>query len=145
MDIQYTVKGITEEELSTLCSLLEGAPEMHLAMDKETYAKYRTEDDCLEDAWARAILNGEKVYFIDDSVTSEDEAIEPAEGVEIDTEVDQYGDFIVKYALTLENILKGLSSEEAQPYVRDFIEENDDMWTAYNLFQIIAFGEIIYG
>ena len=145
MDIQYTVKGITEEELSTLCSLLEGAPEMHLAMDKETYAKYRTEDDCLEDVWARAILNGEKVYFIDDSVTSEDEAIEPAEGVEIDTEVDQYGDFIVKYALTLENILKGLSSEEAQPYVRDFIEENDDMWTAYNLFQIIAFGEIIYG
>ena len=145
MDIQYTVKGITEEELSTLCSLLECAPEMHLAMDKETYAKYRTEDDCLEDVWARAILNGEKVYFIDDSVTSEDEAIEPAEGVEIDTEVDQYGDFIVKYALTLENILKGLSSEEAQPYVRDFIEENDDMWTAYNLFQIIAFGEIIYG
>lgn len=145
MDIQYTVKGITAEELSDLCSLLEGAPEMHLAMDKETYAKYRTEDDCLEDVWARAILNGEKVYFVDDSVTSEDEAIEPAEGVEIDIEIDQYGDSVVKYGLTLDNILKGLSSEEAQPYVRDFIEEDSDMWTAYNLFQIIAFGEIIYG
>lgn len=145
MDIQYTVKGITEEELSTLCSLLEGAPEMHLAMDNKTYAKYRTEDDCLEDVWARAVMNGEKVYFFDDSATSEDEAIEPAEGVEIEIDVDQYGDTVVKYGLTLENILKGLSSEEAQPYVRDFIEENDDMWTAYNLFQIIAFGEIIYG
>ena len=51
----------------------------------------------------------------------------------------------VCYEIGLQEILNGLSKPEANDDLQDFINENGDMWTAYNLWQIIAFGEVIYG
>lgn len=155
MEIQYKITKIDHEELTNLLSLLEGAPEMHLGMDDEVYEKYRKENDCIEDVWARALLAGEKMYFSDDNCDIEgiEDANEPAPGVEMKAVITEYEDLLgmvikqtsIRYYFGLGEILKGMSSPKCSTDVQDFINENSDMWTGYNIWQVIAFGEIIYG
>jgi len=192
MEMQFKITKINHEELTDLLSLMEGAPEMHLGMDDEVYEKYRKENDCIEDVWARALLAGEKMYFSDDACDIEgiEDANEPAPGVEMSAAITEYeelrgmvidgmvrdhiankiesGEYVVKpgsvingkyvepvveiikqtsirYYFGLDEILKGMSSSKCSRDVQDFINENGDMWTGYNIFQTIAFGEPIYG
>ena len=192
MEMQYKISKIDHEELTNLLSLMEGAPEMHLGMDDEVYEKYRKENDCIEDVWARALFAGEKMYLSDDNCDIEgiEDANKPAPGVEMSAAVTEYeelrgmvidgvvrdyiadkiesGKYTVKpgtvingkyvepvveiikqtsirYYFGLNEILKGMSSPECSRDLQDFINGNDDMWTGYNIFQTIAFGEPIYG
>ena len=59
MKIQTTIKELDAQDLVNLCSLLEGAPQMYLTMNKEIYNKYKEHCcDCVEEVWARALLAG---------------------------------------------------------------------------------------
>lgn len=50
------------------------------------------------------------------------------------------------YKVNLRNILNGIKTERGYELAKSLlIDENGDMWTAYNLLQVVLFGEEIYG
>lgn len=50
------------------------------------------------------------------------------------------------YRVGLEEILEGCSTDEGYEYAKElFLDEDGDFFTAYNLLQIIIFGEVVYG
>ena len=68
-------------------------------------------------------------------------------------EGDTYGDLpkyvdndgYITYKVTLEDILKGASNLECLEMIQSLFKGDGDMYTGWNLFQRIVFGENIYG
>lgn len=108
---------------------------------------------CREDLWAEVLLNGGSICVIDTESEAEDEvdALENAYHGEAHnvgfTELNgwcgSYG--ATTYDINLEEFLEGCSKEDAYELLREVLDGDGDMWTAYNLMQIITFGEEIYG
>lgn len=51
----------------------------------------------------------------------------------------------IRYYFGLNELLNGMSSPKCANDLQDFINEYGDMWTGYNIFQTVVFGEPIYG
>lgn len=108
---------------------------------------------CREDLWAEVLLNGGSICVVDTESGAEDEddAFENAYHGEAHnvgfTELNgwcgTYG--ATTYDINLEEFLRGCSKEDAYELLREVLDDGGDMWTAYNLMQIITFGEEIYG
>lgn len=84
--------------------------------------KYRTDNDCREDIWARILLDGKSIIVYD---VEEDE----------------------EHLLDLKKLNKGLK-KLAEKYPQDWADyrlENDDQTTMENLVQCAIFGDAIYG
>lgn len=84
--------------------------------------KYRTDNDCREDIWARILLDGKSIIVYD---VEEDE----------------------EHLLDLKKLNKGLK-KLAEKYPRDWADyrlEEDDQTTMENLVQCAIFGDAIYG
>ena len=97
-------------------------------LDNQFTAEY-LDDRCLEEKWADRILNNGHIVVYD--LEDEDDEGKP-----------------VRYVVDLEMIKSGLEKARDKEAVRDwadFVDENDDYFTCNNLFQVILFGEIVYG
>lgn len=110
--------------------------------------------ECREDLWAEILLNGGSICVVDteSGAKDKDDAFENAYHGEAHnvgfTELNEwfsgtYG--ATTYDINLEEFLRGCSKENAYELLREILDGDGDMWTAYNLMQIITFGEEIYG
>lgn len=108
-----------------------------------------TEDDCKEDAWAKVILAGKKLFFFD--YYAEDKNDFNGD-LPHRWSKNGDGDGRMRYDFTLEDIEKGIAKcldnggWEAE-CANDLINnpENLDLYEAEAIMQVIVFGEVVYG
>lgn len=148
MERENKITQLTKDELSSLISTATyGDNTFDILVPKE-YRELKTlggnEDDCWEDELANVLLNGGKIDIID----MEDEYDDANARVESKVHhLEEYnGYYHPAYRVGLEEILEGCSTDEGYEYAKElFLDEDGDFFTAYNLLQIIIFGEVIYG
>ena len=86
-------------------------------------------DRCREEKWADRLLGGGHIVVCDYEDTDDNGKA-------------------TRYTLSLEDFKTGLVKARDGEAVRDwadFVEEADDYITCNNLFQVIIFGEVVYG
>ena len=136
MDMDVTVKilKLTLEELSDIISTAFYGNN-YMAVDYQ--GNPSTFHDCFEDNVAQVLLDGGTILVTDQA----------------QLEGDTYGDLpkyvdndgYITYKVTLEDILKGASNLECLEMIQSIFKGDGDMYTGWDLFQRIVFGEIIYG
>lgn len=133
MDVTVKILKLTLEELSDIISIAFYGNN-YMAVDYE--GNPSTFHDCFEDNVAQVLLDGGTILITDQAPL----------------EVDTYGDLpkyvdndgYITYKVTLEDILKGASNLECFEMIQSLLNGEGDMYTGWNLFQIIVFGEIVY-
>lgn len=148
MEREIKITQLTKDELSNLISTATyGDNSFDILVPKE-YLELKTlggnEDDCWEDELTNVLLNGGKIDIID----MEDEYDDANARVESKVHhLEEYnGYYHPAYRVGLEEILEGCSTDEGCEYAKElFLDEDGDFFTAYNLLQIIIFGEVVYG
>lgn len=146
------VTSVTKKDLVNLFSTATyNNPDMGIEVSRDSLdikARVTTEEDCLEDVWAKVLL--EPLGHLD--ILVPDEATYGEKGknwIKAEFEIHEgwINDYpITRYKIGLQNLLDGLNRPEAVEYVNElFIKDEGDLYTAYNLMQIILFNEVIYG
>lgn len=154
MKTKTIITELTQEDLvNLLCTATYGSNWLSCyAPDREGVDI--TEDDCLEDEWAKCLLAGKKITCTDYNA---DEG-EHYGTLEHYTEEDGQ----TSYLVSLQDIINGLqkcadgTSKDADKYAdkgflarcyNDFVNDGDnwDYVEADALMQVILFGELIYG
>lgn len=142
MNFTIQVTGVTHEELVNLFSTaFYGNEYMGATYDRHELDQIpddKREGDCYEDFLADLILNGKSIQVIDYEAEGE------AYG-DLPHHIDEDDEDVIVYDVTLEDILKGLSSEVNFQMMNEIKEGEGDMFTAWGLLQRIIFGEEIYG
>ena len=134
MDATVKILKLTLEELSDIISTAFYGNE-YMAVDYQ--GNPSTFHDCFEDNVAQVLLDGGTILVTDQA----------------QLEGDTYGDLpkyvdndgYITYKVTLEDILKGASNLECLEMIQSLFKGDSDMYTGWDLFQRIVFGEIIYG
>ena len=140
----------TKDELTALICSAYGSPWLDFLNFQSDTVKAE-EDDCFEDLLVKVLLNGGKIRARDFYAEDEDEIYGDGEW--------DYENGCASYTIDLDDIRKGIEAayngafvyhdeEEkraARKAVEELEDENLDLWDAETLFQIILFGEIIYG
>lgn len=134
MDATVKILKLTLEELSDIISTAFYGNN-YMAVDYQ--GNPSTFHDCFEDNVAQVLLDGGTILVTDQA----------------QLEGDTYGDLpkyvdndgYITYKVTLEDILKGASNLECLEMIQSIFKGDGDMYTGWNLFQRIVFGEIIYG
>ena len=134
MDATVKILKLTLEELSDIISTAFYGNQ-YMAVDYQ--GNPSTFHDCFEDNVAQVLLDGGTILVTDQA----------------QLEGDTYGDLpkyvdndgYITYKVTLEDILKGASNLECLEMIQSLFKGDGDMYTGWNLFQRIVFGEIIYG
>ena len=134
MDATVKILKLTLEELSDIISTAFYGNE-YMAVDYQ--GNPSTFHDCFEDNVAQVLLDGGTILVTDQA----------------QLEGDTYGDLpkyvdndgYITYKVTLEDILKGASNLECLEMIQSLFKGDGDMYTGWDLFQRIVFGEIIYG
>ena len=134
MDATVKILKLTLEELSDIISTAFYGNE-YMAVDYQ--GNPSTFHDCFEDNVAQVLLDGGTILVTDQA----------------QLEGDTYGDLpkyvdndgYITYKVTLEDILKGASNLECLEMIQSLFKGDGDMYTGWNLFQRIVFGENIYG
>lgn len=108
---------------------------------------------CREDLWAEVLLHGGNLCVIDAESEAEDEEDAKKNAysgnahkvgfVTLNGWCGEYG--ATTYEINLKELLNGCCKENAYNYLKCLLDGDGDLYTAYNLMQIITFGEIIYG
>lgn len=149
MKLTTTITDITKDDLVNLFSTATyGSDWLGLKIRKTDYYGTPLEDnnDCVEDKWAKVLLNGKSVFVYDYYAGDDD---------------DFYGELFhvycesrgaMRYTLTLDDIKKGLEKAlEAGEWdarcVHHLINDDGsfDLYEAEELMQMIVFGEAVYG
>lgn len=133
MDVTVKILKLTLEELSNIISTaFYGNEYMAIGYKGNPSISH----DCFEDNAAQVLLDGGTILVTD----------QEADG-DIYGNLPKYrdGNGHVFYKVTLEDILKGASNLECLEMIQSLLNGNGDMYTGWNLFQRIVFGEIIYG
>ena len=144
-----TKTKITEIEQGDLVDLFSTATYgnnwLSIVYDRTLYrTKYKNDDDCLEDIWARMLLGGETIYAVDHYAEDETEKYSRSAVWEDD---------VMKYPLTLKKVKDGLQKalDSDSEWVRDSVTNlinsstDFDLTQADALMQMIMFGEVVYG
>ena len=134
MDATVKILKLTLEELSDIISTAFYGNE-YMAVDYQ--GNPCTFHACFEDNVAQVLLDGGTILVTDQA----------------QLEGDTYGDLpkyvdndgYITYKVTLEDILKGASNLECLEMIQSIFKGDGDMYTGWDLFQRIVFGEIIYG
>lgn len=159
MKTKTIIEELNQEDLvNLLCTATYGSNWLECyAHDKEGVDI--TEDDCLEDDWAKCLLAGKEISCIDHYAEGE------IYGDKKNAVVSDDGDETVCYLISLDDVLDGLNKcadgtfkhgddEYGQRDVRwlakcfrHFVNEDAefDACEADALMQVIMFGELIYG
>lgn len=152
--VKVTSVELTHEDLVTLFSTaLYGNSAIECHYNKSDYPNIKFEEsDCYEDVIAKILLGGGEVEIVDNEgfdTNEEDVSFYGIEGINWNdcyAEDDGYGNYIPTYKINLRCILNGIETERGYELAKELlIDEEGDMWTAYNLLQIIVFGEEVYG
>ena len=148
MKTKTIIEEFSQEDLvNRLCTATYGSEYFACRIPKGNYKGTELEDDndCREDAWAKVLLAGKKLFVLD--YNSEEEAYGnlphkwiPEEGA-------------MQYTITLEDFKKGAQkaldsgSEYDRKYMLDWMagEGDMDLCEAEHLLQLFVFGEVIYG
>lgn len=144
MKVEFKILEITHDDLVNLFSTATyDSSYLSMGLPKGSYKGTELENvnDCVEDKWAKVLLNGGSVYVYDYYAEDEDEF---------------YGNLPhewngnrMRYTITLEDIKRGLESCNKDEYLRknleELITEDIDLIGAENIMQQIVFGEVIYG
>jgi len=127
-ELKVKVSELTENDIVTIMS---GASYgisywcSEMGLEEGMYKKYRKEDDCIEDVYARALKDGKPMIFKD---------IEEEDG---------------KYFLTYDRLLKGVEKfiESGRCYnINEIFEEgNEDANDMDCIIQYALFDKIIFG
>lgn len=134
MDVTVKILKLTLEELSDIISTAFYENEY---MSVGYQGNPSTFHDCFEDDVAQVLLDGGTILVTDQA----------------QLEGDTYGDLpkyvnndgYITYKVTLEDILKGASTLECLEMIQSILDGDGDMYTGLNLFQLIVFGDLIYG
>ena len=134
MDATVKILKLTLEELSDIISTAFYGNN-YMAVDYQ--GNPSTFHDCFEDNVAQVLLDGGTILVTDQA----------------QLEGDTYGDLpkyvdndgYITYKVTIEDILKGASNLECLEMIQSIFKGDGDMYTGWDLFQRIVFGEIIYG
>ena len=133
----FTITDFTtnQEKLSDLLSVATYGNEWPVVKAFKSDAEKGIFDDCecLEDKWAKALLEGKGVvvydcYALDDAETEEEKAE-------------------ARHKITIADVKKGLElmRDQYPRHYADLMEENDDLTTGDVWLQLTVFGELIYG
>lgn len=133
MDVTVKILKLTLEELSDIISTAFYGND-YMAVDYE--GNPSTFHDCFEDNVAQVLLDGGTILVTDQA----------------QLERDTYGDLpkyvdndgYITYKVTIEDILKGASNFECLEMIQSLLNGEGDMYTGWNLFQMIVFREIVY-
>lgn len=148
MKVQTKITDITHDDLVDLLSTSTyGSNYLDLAyVRRYEYEKYKQEDDCREDVYARMLLNGCKIEVRDYYAEDEDDCYGHLQR--------QYNeeDECMVYQVSLQDIADGIAKAIdnggwSRECAMHLIDNNGDLdlYEAENLMQIITFGETIYG
>ena len=166
MDATFKVNKLYHDELVNLFSTATyGNDSAIIIKPSKEYDGLKLNSQSREEYWAAILEQGGCLWVYDlyDEYTSEDDVeyygekginwIETDYEVLFNKAVDTHGrvyvTFLVPtYKITMKTLLAGINAntDESWPLIQKlFIEENGDLYTAYNLMQVAVFGEIIYG
>ena len=136
MEIEVKIKSLTHIELADiLCTAFYDNPNM--SVDRGEGCTPSIHHCCFENNLAQILLGGGYIE-VTDCNAAKDEHYGKLEYV---VSPDEY----IFYKVTLKDILEGASNPECLKMIQDILSGEGDMYTAYNLMQMIIFGEIIYG
>lgn len=172
MKATFNVKELSHEDLVNWLSTATYGNEgqIHISPGDIDW-KNLTSADTLEDSWADILLNGGTLVVADmnadpcyDIKDVDQLEYYGAKGINwLSTKYQEFTNSIVdlfgkvhhtsklivpSYVINLDTILAGINhdTEESKFLVEDmFICDSYDMYTAYNLLQVVVFGEIVYG
>ena len=148
MRTQTTVTELNHEDIvNLLCTACYGSNFFDVTYKKSDYydTPLYSDNDCLEDKWAKLLLNGKSIRVCD---YYSEECVYGKLPHSWDKEAQ-----CMRYTVTLQDIKDGLaraldSDTYIATYARHFAEEecvNFDQPEAEALLQFIVFGEEIYG
>lgn len=148
MKTEIKVTQLTKDDLCNIISTATYGDNSFDILVPDEYQKLKTlggnEDDCWEDKLANVLLNGGKIDIVDmgDEYGDADVRLEPKVH-----HLEEYNEcYYPAYRVGLEEFLEGCSTDEGYEYAKELlIDEDGDFFTAYNLIQIIIFGEVVYG
>ena len=164
----FTVNKLTHQGLVNLFSTATYGNDSAIMIEPAQESEdLQLEAQSREDFWASILEQGGSLWVYDlyDESTSKEEAEyygkQGINWVETDYRrvtnkvVDIYGRVhiiskfsVPAYKITMETLLAGINAntKESSILVQElFIDEDYDLYTAYNLMQVAVFGEIIYG
>lgn len=142
MNVTVKILGLTLDELSDIISTTFYGNE-YMAIDYE--GNPSTFHDCFEDKVAQVLLDGGTILVTDQATTIiDDDQAQLNDGTYGDLPKYVDNDGYVTYKVTLEDILKGASSFECLEMIQSLLNGEGDMYTGWNLFQMIIFGDIVY-
>lgn len=104
---------------------------------KSIAAKSKSSFLCYEEKLACLLLAGKKIILVDYQAEGETYG-EKGKLIECD-------DFeAAEYHITLEDIENAFTSEEGQECLSQYLNEENDFYSGWNILQIAMFGEVIY-
>lgn len=147
MKTQTKITDITHEDLVNLFSgATYGSGWLSIGTPLGASEGLLTEDDCREDAWAKVILAGKKLFFYDYYAEDKNDF-----NGSLPHKWDRYNE-CMRYEFTLEDIENGIAKcLDLGGFISDcalhlvFLPENLNLYEAEAIMQVIVFGELIYG
>lgn len=147
MKRNVTISNITHDDLVNLFSTATYGSSWLCICRKDDVSDLEKEDDCREDVWAKALLNGR-------SIEVRDYYAEGSTYGDLPHRIDNDDDECGVYTLYLKDFIKGLEkcASHEKYWVRkcfnDLCDEDSvdfDLPEAEYLMQVIVFGDEIYG
>lgn len=151
MEKEIKVTSLTHEELVNLFSTaLYG--DNTFCIDVPSRFEDLWVGECFEDKIANVLLHGGRIKLRDNYSANADDDVEVyGNGTDIivETKSEELLDnlcYYAYYSISLDSILAACSTSEGYRLASElFIDEDGDFYTAYNLLQLIVFGEVVYG
>lgn len=149
MKVEYKITELDHENLVDFLSTATYGDNTFEIFIPEEFKELRDqgEGDCWEDKLANVLLAGGKLDIVDrddDEITHD----EVATFHHLEKYTDGFENFVYypAYRIGLEDIIKAAQTDEGYRYAKElWIDEMGDFYTAWNLLQLVIFGEVVYG
>ena len=157
MKVEYKITELDHENLVDFLSTATYGDNTFEIFTPEEFKELRDqgEGDCWEDKLANVLLAGGKLDIVDRG----DDEIMPDEVANFQPlypkhfhHLEKYTDgfencvYYPVYRIGLEDIIEAAQTDEGYRYAKElWIDEMGDFYTAWNLLQLVIFGEVVYG
>ena len=167
MEATFTVNKLTHDELVNLFSTATyGNDYAIMVKPSKEFEGLKLDAQSIEDFWVAILEQGGSLWvydLCDESTSKEDVEYYGKQGINwVETDYKRVTNKVVDilgrvhiiskfsvpaYKITMETLIAGINAntKESSRLVQElFIDEDYDLYTAYNLMQVAVFGEIIY-
>ncbi len=157
MKVEHKIVELDHEDLVNLLSTATYGDNSFDIFVPEEFRELKKcgDDDTWEGRLANVLLNGGKIDIVDkvdDELYEEDVESFHSDNPKFH-HLEEYKDswedqnlYFPCYRIGYEDILNACASEQGYPYAKELLEDEEgDFYTAWNLLQIILFGEVVYG